>query len=120
MCTTPHAASPQEGRAAFVVATSALPEIAARIAAGRAQPGGDQFLAVPLPGTFDPLALLRDPAANHVVASYERPDRGLALVGVGEAARVEIRPGEDPQSARTLVAQLLASESDDITPELRP
>jgi len=98
-----------------------LPELAARIAEARARAGRSHFLRIPLEGTFDSIELLRDPIRNHVAVSYERPDRGLALVGVGEAARVEIRPGEDPQAARAAVARLLHEDTGlEPPPELRP
>jgi isochorismate synthase len=103
-----------------VVAATALPELAARIADGRARPGGDQFLRVLLPSSFDPVELLRDPGANHVVASYERPDREFALVGVGEASRVALRPGDNPQFARDAALRLLLDDSNSELPELRP
>ena len=108
-----------EARASLVVTAYEAPEIAAHIAAGRARAGGNRFLSVQLPATFDPTALLLDPVANHVVASYERPDCGFALVGVGEADRVEVRTGEDPQSVRSAAMRLLADEPDAELPELR-
>jgi isochorismate synthase len=113
-------ASLAEGRAHFVVTATALPELAAQVAAGRARFGGDGFLRLSLPDSFDHLTLLRDLDANHVVASYEQPDRGLTLIGVGEAARVEVSPGDDPQSVRSAATQLLGDEPDGAIPELRP
>jgi isochorismate synthase len=102
-----------------------IPDIAARIAAarvatGRARTESDEFLRVELPASFDPAVLLRDPVANHVVASYELPERKFVMVGVGEAARVEIAAGDEPQAARDAVAKLLRSVPDDDLPQLRP
>jgi isochorismate synthase len=103
-----------------VVAARALPAIAAHIAAERARPGGDRFLAVHLPASFDPTVLLLDPRANHVVGSFELPDRGFALVGVGEAARIELDPGARAESARGAAQRLLAAEIGEHASELRP
>lgn len=103
-----------------MVAAHALPDIAARIAEGRARPGGDRFLAVRLPDSFDPTVLLLDPAANHVVASFELPERGFALVGVGEAARIEVERGAHAESARDAARRLLSTEMDEGMPQLRP
>jgi isochorismate synthase len=102
-----------------VLAADAAPEIAARIAAGRAR-GARRFLGVRLPADFDPSTLLADPAANGVVASYERPAQGIALVAVGEAGRVTVPPGAGQPGARAAVRALLAPESDADAPELRP
>lgn len=66
------------------------------------------FAAVPLPSLFDPRSLLRTPLASGVVASYERPDHGFALIGIGEAARVDLAIGETPTAARTRARGLLA------------
>lgn len=103
-----------------MVTVLALPEIAARIAEVRARAGRDRFLGIRLPSSFDPLDLLGDPLANHVVASYERPDRGLALVAVGEARRVETQPGEPPQALREGARALLSTAASIEAPELRP
>lgn len=103
-----------------MVTEYAAPEIAARIAAGRARPGGDRFLSVRLPSSFDPSVLLLDPGANHVVASFEQPDRGFALVGVGEAARIEIERGARAESARSAAQGLLSADIDDEHFALRP
>lgn len=102
-----------------MLAADAAPEIAAAIAADRAR-GARRFLGVRLPADFDPSTLLSDPAGNGVVASYERPARGLALVAVGEAGRATVAPGARQSEARAAVQALLAPESDTDTPELRP
>jgi isochorismate synthase len=102
-----------------VVTATALPELAAQIAAGRALPEGGGFLHLPLPDSFDHLALLARLNANHVIASYERPDRGLSLIGVGEAGRVEVGVGDEPQSARSAAMRLLEDANEASVPELR-
>ncbi|MGE0228083.1 MAG: isochorismate synthase MenF [Dehalococcoidia bacterium] len=103
-----------------MVTVPALPEVAAQIAEARARSGSGRFIGVRLPPSFEPADLLSDPVANHVVASYERPDRGLSLVAVGEAGRVEARPGERPQALRERVAALLGAADDLAGAELRP
>ena len=82
-------------------------EIAAQLnAATTARPSGT-FTSVLLPDDFDPTLLLESAPAAGVVASYERPDREFALVGVGEADRVELTIGESPVRARDAVSRLV-------------
>ena len=92
----PPAASPA------AVAASA----AAQVAAARER-GEQGFLSVPLAPDFDPRALLADPGAHAVVASYERPQAGFAMVAIGEAARAVVAPDEGPQALRAHAARLL-------------
>jgi len=103
-----------------VVTVPALPEIAAQIAEARARAGRDRFLGVRLPSSFDPSELLSDLGGNHVVASYERPDRGIALVAVGEAGRADAQPGESPQALRARAQALLEAGATSETHALRP
>ena len=102
-----------------VLAADVAPEIVAAIAARRAR-GARWFLGVRFPSDFDPSSLLDDPAARRVVASYERPGRGMALVAVGEAGRATVPPGAAQPAARGAIRALLAPESDAEAPELRP
>lgn len=57
-----------------------------------------------------------------MVASYERPDHGFALIGVGEAARIELADGETPTAARGRLDELfsgsLASDHSQLRPRL--
>ena len=85
-----------------------------------ALPRTDHFRAVALPPDLDPRALLADPVANGVTASYERPDRGLALVGVGVAKRIDVSAGRGPSSAREDVRQLFEMPVEGDAPGLRP
>ncbi|MEZ4552620.1 MAG: isochorismate synthase MenF [Dehalococcoidia bacterium] len=103
-----------------MVTVPALPEVAAQIAEARARSGNGRFIGVRLPPSFEPADLLGDLDANHVVASYERPDRGLSLVAVGEAGRVDARPGERPQELRERAAALLRGGDDLAGAALRP
>ena len=80
----------------------------------------DAFACIPLPVDFDPRSLLRDPIINSVVASYERPDRGLALIAFGEAVRVDLAIGETPTAARARVTALLAGATQFSQSPLRP
>ena len=73
-----------------------------------------------LPDEFDPTTLLEAPRATGVVASYERPDHGFALVGIGEAGRVELETGQSAVDARDAVRALLGEPSADLAPLLRP
>lgn len=102
-----------------MLAADAAPEIAAAIVAGRAR-GAGRFLGVRLPADFDPSSLLADPTRSGVVASYERPARGFALVAVGEAGRATIAPGAGAASAHAAVRALLKADADTDVPELRP
>ena len=94
----------------------ALPDIAAAVAAKVERASrGDAFVGVRLDPEFDPTDLLASPRANGVVASYERPSKGFALVAVGVAGRADAAPGEGPRSAREGSIGLLdhALETDD-------
>ncbi|MSQ41638.1 MAG: isochorismate synthase [Dehalococcoidia bacterium] len=81
--------------------------------------GQDRFLGIRLPGAWDPISLLDDPAAHGVLASYERPDRGRALVAVGACELVPAPPG-GLHAARPAVRRLLGHELATDAPELRP
>ncbi len=94
--------------------TAALVE---RIAA---LPRSDAFQAVALTAACDPRRLLADPAAHDVVASYERPERGVALVGVGVAERIEAPAGGGPASVRDAIRGVLPQSTDGDAPGLRP
>ena len=97
-----------------------IPDIEARIAACRDGRGSERFVGVRLPASFDPTALLDDPAASEVVASYERPSRGFALIGVGEAGRVELPAGGALEALRDGARRLLEGDAAAESPELRP
>jgi menaquinone-specific isochorismate synthase len=73
-----------------------------------------------LPDDFDLTRLLDSPRETGVVASYERPDHRIALVGVGEADRIELATGESPVQARPAVRRLLGEASARDTSLLRP
>ncbi|MCK9487047.1 MAG: isochorismate synthase [Dehalococcoidia bacterium] len=94
-------------------------DLVARIGA---LPRSASFQSIVLNPDFQPLRLLADPAAGGVVASYERPDRGLALVGIGSADRVEVAPGRGPASirddARRLLERPLAGDAPGVRPRL--
>lgn len=92
----------------MVQSGSALPGIAAHVAERDPASAPDRFHGVRLPDSFDPRALLAARHAHDVVASYERPDRGFALVAVGVAARVQLDPGAPIDTLRTAAAALLA------------
>lgn len=78
------------------------------------------FASVALPRQFDPRKLLETSMSNDVVASYERSDQGVALVGVGEAARVDLANGDLPTVARTRIQELLADVRVSGVTSLRP
>ncbi|MDA0271081.1 MAG: hypothetical protein O2919_08600, partial [Chloroflexi bacterium] len=59
-------------------------DLVARIAS---LPRSPEFQGIALTQDCDPRRLLADPGALHVSASYERPEQGLALVGIGVAER---------------------------------
>lgn len=84
----------------------------AAVRAARQRAGVDAagFLGVAVPG-LDPTALLADPRAIGVVASYERPDREFALVGVGTVATVDVTPGGGPESVRAAARKLLGTRA---------
>lgn len=97
-------------------------ELASRIVEARRSAAPRSFVSVTLPAGFDPRTLLDDPQGNGVVASYERPERGLALVGVGVAGRVDVLAGAHPASvkeeARALLTQPLGGDIPLLTPRL--
>ena len=95
-------------------------ETRAALATGLDGGAAASFRGVRLPDDFDPVQLLADPTANDVVASYERPDRGLALVAVGEAGRAEAVRGAGPGSARLAAQALLSARVEADDAELRP
>lgn len=92
-------------------------DLVARISA---LPRSEDFQGVALTPDCDPRALLADPTAHGVVASFERPERGLALVGVGVAARVEAPAGGGPASLREEMHRLLDRAVAGDAPGLRP
>lgn len=95
-------------------------ELASRIVEARRGAALDSFVSVTLPSGFEPRSLLDDPQGNGVVASYERPVRGLALVGVGTAGRVEVAPGAHPASVREQARALLTGPVGGNVPLLAP
>ncbi|MDP6606672.1 MAG: isochorismate synthase [Dehalococcoidia bacterium] len=97
----------------------AIVAVSARVRELRAQ-YPDRFLGLRLPGGFRPEALLTERARGGVIASYERPDHGLALVAVGEAGRTDLSPGAGPVALRPDVTRLLAPEVISDDPALRP
>lgn len=103
----------------MTTAEASADAVAARVVELRAR-YPHHFLGIRLPDGFRPEALLAEYARNGVIASYERPDRGLALVAVGEAGRVELPPGAAPTALRGDVARLLAPELVSDDPALRP
>jgi len=96
-------------------------EIAAAVAARLVRTSrGAGFVGIRLDPAYDPRALLGAPRANNVVASYERPSHGFALIAVGEAGRATPLVGGGPRSARGGAAQLLASPIQTDDDRLRP
>ena len=95
-------------------------DLATRIVEARRSAAPDAFVSVTLPAGFDPRVLLDDPQGNGVVASYERPVRGLALVGVGVAGRVDLPPGAHPAAATDRARTLLAGAVGGDVPLLAP
>lgn len=69
--------------------------------------GDGRFATIALPADFDPRALLRGPDAADVSACYERADRDLVLVGLGEAASVHVPAGGGPEAIREPALRLL-------------
>lgn len=92
-------------------------DLVARLAA---LPRTDRFRAVGLTSDLDPRTLLADPIAHGVTASYERPDRGLALVGIGVSRRIEVPSGRGPAAVREDVRQLFETPVEGDAPGLRP
>ena len=95
-------------------------ELASRIVEARRGAAPNSFISVTLPAGFDPRSLLDDPQGNGVVASYERPVRGLALVGVGVAGRVDVPSGAHPAAAKDEARALLAGPVGGDVPLLAP
>ncbi len=95
-------------------------QLASRIVEARRSAAAGAFVSITLPTGFDPRSLLDDPQGNGVVASYERPIRGLALVGVGVAGRVEVPPGAHPTRAKDEARALLAGPVGGDVPLLAP
>ncbi len=85
----------------------AVDQAAAALAEATRDRSPNGFASALLPTQFDPRALLRAPAVAGVIASIERPDQGFALIGVGEAARVDLAPGDAPTAARPRANALL-------------
>lgn len=85
-----------------------------------ALPRRDVFQAVALHAAVDPRRLLVDPIAAGVTASYERPDQGLTLVGIGTAARIDVPAGRGPGSVREDVRRLFEVPVEGDAPGLRP
>ena len=77
------------------------------------------FRAAWLAPSFDLRELFAVHPAAHVIASYERPSLEFALVGIGEAARVELPLGSEIDAARTGARELLACRNG-LPYELRP
>jgi isochorismate synthase len=92
-------------------------DVAARIAA---LPRTSTFRVVGLPARLDPRTLLADPLRFGVTASYERPDQGLAFVGIGTAARIEVPAGRGPAAVREDVRRLFETPLEGDAPGLRP
>ncbi|MFN8638505.1 MAG: isochorismate synthase [Dehalococcoidia bacterium] len=80
----------------------------------------DAFRGVPLPETFDARRLFSGSAAREIVASYERPHLGVALIGVGEAGRMALERGAGIEDARSGAAVLLGAPLTSGPNELRP
>ena len=103
------------------VATEAtVGDLSARVAAHRRTAGRGAFVALTLPTTVDARRLLDDPRAHGVVASYERPEQGLALVAVGEAGRVAAPWGAGPSVLRAQARTLLDGPTGGDLPGLHP
>lgn len=85
-----------------------------------ALPQTGAFQTVALSAAIDPKRLLADPLAAGVTASYERPDQGLALVGIGTAHRIAVPDGHGPASVRDEVRRLFESPVEGDAPGLRP
>ena len=94
-------------------------EALARVRA-RAAVAGEHAHGVRLSADFDPRALLGDADRLGVVASYERPAEGLALVAVGAARRVDLRRRDGPAAARGAARRALSMLTDSDAPALRP
>ncbi|MGE3855497.1 MAG: isochorismate synthase MenF [Dehalococcoidia bacterium] len=95
-------------------------EIVARIETQRRAVGPEAFLSLTLPASFDPRRLLDDPQGAGVVASYERPAQGLAMVAVGEAGRIEAPWGAGPGAVGAQARALVDRPGGGDLPGLRP
>ncbi|MSQ30433.1 MAG: isochorismate synthase [Dehalococcoidia bacterium] len=95
-------------------------EVLARIESHRRSAAPDAFLALTLPPDFDPRRLLDDPQGAGVVASYERPSQGIAMVAIGEAARIEAPWGAGPGAVGVQARALVDRPGGGDLPGLRP
>ncbi len=95
-------------------------DLLARIETQRRAVGPEAFLSLTLPGAFDPRRLLDDPRGAGVVASYERPAQGLAMIAVGEAGRIEAPWGAGPGGVGAQARALVDRPSGGDLPGLRP
>ena len=98
----------------------ALEAIAARLDEVAGERAAGAFASMALPDDFDLTRLLESPRQIGVVASYERPDHRVALVGIGEADRIELVTGEGPVRAREAVRRMLGVATEDDVALLRP
>ena len=99
---------PEGGRPSSEREQASRPYARARQFASAAPPAdGGRFSVVDLSGDFDPRILLTGPDAAEVSVCYERPDRDLVLVGIGEAARVNAPPFGGPEAIRDAALRLL-------------
>jgi isochorismate synthase len=99
-------------------------DVLARIEVARRTAGPTAFLSLALPAAFDPRRLLDDPLGSGVVASYERPAQGLAMIAIGDGAHLEAPPATAVRAtpamfARDARAMLAAPVGGDL-PGLRP
>ncbi len=95
-------------------------DLAARLVEARRSSDPSSFVSLTLPSDFDPRVLLDDPQGNRVVASYERPIRGLALVGVGLSGRVDVPALAHPASVKERALTLLRGPVAGDVPLLAP
>ena len=95
-------------------------DLLARIESRRRAVGSDAFLSLTLPDSFDPRRLLDDPQGAGVVASYERPAQGLAMIAVGEAGRIEAPWGAGPGAVGAQARALVDRPGGGDLPGLRP
>ena len=80
----------------------------------------DAFIGLRLADDCDPVRLLARPIDHNVRASYERPSRGLALVGIGEAGRADASAGPGRVALCAASDQLLRAPMSIDAPQLRP
>ena len=95
-------------------------DVLARIDSMRRTAAPDAFLSLTLPPEFDPRRLLDDPQGAGVVASYERPAQGLAMIAIGEAARIEAPWGAGPGAVGAQARALVDRPGAGDLPGLRP